>query len=351
MTASFVPNDALADLFGSTSDLQIAAPAATDTWTWLDCDRSQLSAEALARPRAVQSPKGFFMPPAESVGRYGADDNAATAVEAKPLVVVGARACELRAQAYIDKVMLGGEFEDPAYRQRREATTVVTCDCVDCAETCFCTLVGGKPFAEDGFDVNMTALPDGVLVEAATDKGNALLEGLDLAAATDEQIAQRDEIRQAMIQRVTEQNASLPLTADDDSPPGLPEGDGPGWQTFAADCVECAACTHICPTCHCFYLYDQAVGAGGFERMRTWDSCLLSTYHRMAGGPKTKASPRPKLAGRLANRVLHKFVYSPQQYQLLGCVGCGRCIEACLGEIDIRKVVCDLSATPGEAAK
>jgi ferredoxin len=23
-------------------------------------------------------------------------------------------------------------------------------------------------------------------------------------------------------------------------------------------CVECQACTRICPTCHCFYLYEAA---------------------------------------------------------------------------------------------
>jgi formate hydrogenlyase subunit 6/NADH:ubiquinone oxidoreductase subunit I len=125
--------------------------------------------------------------------------------------------------------------------------------------------------------------------------------------------------------------------------PKLPEGEDEGWQRFAGDCVECAACTHICPTCYCFYLYDQTLGADLFERVRTWDSCLLSTYHRMAGGANMKLSPRPRLSSRLANRVLHKFVYALPQAGGLGCVGCGRCVEACLGSIDIRQVVQELS--------
>ena len=29
------------------------------------------------------------------------------------------------------------------------------------------------------------------------------------------------------------------------------------WQEEAKTCVECGACTKICPTCHCFFLYDQ----------------------------------------------------------------------------------------------
>ena len=55
-----------------------------------------------------------------------------------------------------------------------------------------------------------------------------------------------------------------------------------------------------------------------------------------------KLTPRPALSSRLANRVLHKFTYSPQQYELIGCVGCGRCLDACLGAIDIREVVQEL---------
>jgi Fe-S oxidoreductase len=63
----------------------------------------------------------------------------------------------------------------------------------------------------------------------------------------------------------------------------------------------------------------------------------------MAGTtPNMKPTPRPRLRSRLANRVLHKFTYAPAQCGLLGCVGCGRCIEACLGAIDIRQVAGEL---------
>jgi ferredoxin len=189
-------------------------------------------------------------------------------------------------------------------------------------------------------------LSDGWVAEVATEKGHRLLAEGDFPAATDEQLARRDAVRRNMESRLREQNAAYTFQADDARQPALPEGDQPSWQEFAADCVECGACTNICPTCHCFYLYDQALGEQ-FERVRTWDSCLLGTYHRMAGGEKMKLTPRPRLASRLANRVLHKFTYSPQQYELLGCVGCGRCIDACLGAIDIREVVDRLGA--GEA--
>lgn len=339
-----VPGTTLRQLCLDREGYSTFVPAATAGAVWLEAASDEMSLEALSRPRAAQSPKGFLIPPSESVARYGPTAKAATDLAAPPAVVVGVRACELRARAYLDKVLLEGEFEDPAYRQRRESTILVSCDCTDCAETCFCTLVGGKPYAESGYDVNLTPLDDGYLVEVATEAGQrwfADAESLGVKPATDEQLARRDELRQQMVQRLEAQNASVAFEADA-CRDKLPDDGDERWQRYAADCVECAACTNICPTCHCFYLYDQVLGSDAFERVRTWDSCLLSSYHRMAGGVQMKLTPRPQLRSRLANRVLHKFVYSPQQYEQLGCVGCGRCIDACLGGIDIRQVCQEL---------
>jgi len=303
--------------------------------------------EDLSKARSPQSPKGFLLPAATSLGRYGPKAAAATAVATEPVVLMGMRACELRAQRYLDKAMLEGDFEDPIYRARREATTLITCDCVDCADSCFCVLLGGRPFATEGYDVNLTPVDGGWLIDVATEKGRQWLDSLGAGGggpveASPQQLARRDEIRQGMIRRLEEQNAAFGFSASDESQPALPQESDDAWQRFAADCVECGACTNVCPTCYCFYLYDQALGPEEFERIRTWDSCLLSTYHRMAGGVNMKLTPRPRLHSRLANRVLHKFTYSPQQYGLLGCVGCGRCVNGCLGAIDIREVVKEL---------
>ncbi|MHC4982968.1 MAG: 4Fe-4S dicluster domain-containing protein [Planctomycetota bacterium] len=319
-----------------------AAPA----WLALLESGCPIDLGAFRQPRAAQSPKGFFLPAAESVGRYGPQASPATATETKQLVLLGVRACELRARKYLDEVMLAGEFDDPAYRARREATTIVSCDCVAFADSCFCTSVGGAPFATEGFDINLSPLNSGWLAEVATDKGRELLGRRDLVEAGPGYFERRDQVRRQMTERVSKQNANFAFAADDTSQPRLPEGADDAWQGFAADCVECAACTHICPTCHCFYLYDQLLGPDAFERVRTWDSCLLSTYHRMAGGENMKLTPRARLSSRLANRILHKFTYSPQQYGMLGCVGCGRCVDACLGAIDIRQVVDSLGQGP-----
>jgi len=344
MATYYISETDLLQFLSPREGVSTVAPSPTQSLAWLEVTDSP-SLEPATQPRAAQSPKGLFLPPAESLGRYGSQAPPAATMESARMVLVGARACELRARGYLDKVMLGGEFEAPDYAARREAMTIVSCDCVDCTDTCCCTLVGGQPYATEGFDVNLTPIDGGYVVEVASEKGREWLaqaqENAPAEAGAD-QLAKRDEIRQAMTKRVAEQNAAFTFSADDETSPPLPNDEDASWQRFAADCVECGACTNICPTCHCFYLYDQALGAESFERVRTWDSCLLSTYHRMAGTPGVKGTPRPKLLSRLANRVLHKFTYSPQQYGLLGCVGCGRCIDACLGAIDIREVVQEL---------
>jgi len=349
MAMQFIPDEALQAFLRRSKGAATIVPTETRRLAWLDDSADGVVGDVFRRPRAAQSAKGFFLPPAESMGRYGLNGPSSSAVETAEQVLVGVRACELRARRYLDAVMLEGSFTDLAYQARRDGTLVVSCDCVDCTESCFCTLVGGLPFAEEGFDVNLSPIEGGFLAEAATDRGAQWLGEVQGASqATDEQVARRDALRREMVERLNRQNARFEFAASDDRPPPLPDESDNAWRGFAADCVECGACTNICPTCHCFYLYDQTIAPEEFERLRAWDSCLFSSYHRMAGGTGMKLSPRPMLFNRLANRVLHKFTYSPEQYGLLGCVGCGRCVDACVGEIDIRQVVADLALrSPG----
>ena len=113
------------------------------------------------------------------------------------------------------------------------------------------------------------------------------------------------------------------------------------WNELGCVCVECGACSYICPTCHCFLLYDEPAGGeeGKSKRMRAWDSCLMASYAKMAGVGGVKPTPRPRLASRFENRVRHKFDWMVQNLEEIGCVGCGRCTQACAGGSDIREVI------------
>jgi len=223
------------------------APGQTNRLPWVDSTDGAIDASALSRPRPAQSPKGFFLPAAESMGRYGPgvsqDASPAVETESKPLVLIGVRACELRARNYLDKVMLEGEFEDPLYQQRRQETTTISCDCADCTDSCFCTLVGGLPYATEGYDVNLSPIPGGMVVDVVGERGEQWLadNAPGLAEADPEFLARRDEAREKMVRRLKLQNAEFTFTASDETQPALPDDADDAWQAFAADCVECGA--------------------------------------------------------------------------------------------------------------
>ncbi len=121
MEAYYLTYDSLLRIVGEQQDCTTAGPTLTGGLAWVDVVQADLTLDTLSQPRAAQSPKGFFLPACESLGRYGPDAPQGTAVAAQPLVVLGVRACELRARNYLDQVLLEGSFVDPAYAARREA--------------------------------------------------------------------------------------------------------------------------------------------------------------------------------------------------------------------------------------
>ena len=99
----------------------------------------------------------------------------------------------------------------------------------------------------------------------------------------------------------------------------------------AKGCVECQACTRVCPTCHCYYLYDTKQ-ADYFAKMKMWDSCMRMAYAQVAGGE----NPRKALGDRMRHRLLHKFVFFADRFGVDMCVGCGRCVDAETGGDNLR---------------
>ncbi len=293
--------------------------------------------------RPTTSLKPFLFPLRERVASFwGAHD----VPEVEPFTVVGVRNCDLQSLRYLDQVFLGGVCEDPFYRARRKAAFLVSVDCVPPQPSCFCTSVGVSPYPEEVFDLNLSPVAEGYVVVAGTDAGEAVLErmAMSLSTPTEAMLEQIQTHRAAMV-------ASLGGEPGDVGSLGARLAGTEvhqGWERWAAQCVECGACTAVCPTCHCYYLLDlqeagPAARAGAYLKERTWDSCLFAEYARMAG-VGGKLNPRPRLRSRLSNRVLHKYVYSLAQYGMCGCLGCGRCDEACLGALSLREMVTSVGA-------
>ena len=258
-------------------------------------------------------------------------------------VVVGAKACDLASLRILDHVFLEGDFQDPDYKWRRDGLLIISGDCTDAKEVCFCTLFGAKPYPADGYDLNLSPVDGGYVVECGSDKGKKVIEeqGGLFGRVQEQQVKQREENRAALTKKVDEQIKAQGLTFGDKLGKLLQEKGGPDvdlWTKYAATCVECAGCNFICPTCHCFLLCDMEEQQG-FKRFRNWDSCQYKNFARVAGG----ANQRPRRAQRLHTRFEKKFKFFPERIGQFACTGCGRCVEACLGKIDLREILKELA--------
>jgi ferredoxin len=248
-------------------------------------------------------------------------------------IVVGARGCDILAIELIDRVQIEGDFVDAFYKVRRDKMFIIGADCTECGKSCFCNLLGNKPWPEKGFELSLSKVTGGYLVEAGTDRGEKLIkESKELfREPRDQQLTMREETRATVLRELEQKNANYPRA--DSLPAIIREAlTDEIWDDIAARCVECGACTNICPTCYCFLLYDQKADGGHFQRITAWDSCQVTGYARMAG----MLNPRSRLTDRVKHRYYHKYDYLVMSHGAIYCTGCGRCIETCSAGIDMR---------------
>jgi ferredoxin len=235
----------------------------------------------------------------------------------------------------LDKVFLEKDFEDPFYVARRQNMFIISSDCFDPGESCFCNILDGKPYSNEGFDLNIVRLKAGFLIEIGSEKGKEFVDkhsGL-FVDVPEGALAERDQNRAEILRQLEQNNSELKF----DKP--IRDIMTETYDSFVYDveaetCVECQACTRVCPTCHCFYLYDDQQ-KDYFTKMKMWDSCMRMAYAQVAGG----ANPRKILGDRLRHRLMHKFVYFLDRYGLQMCIGCGRCVDAEAGDVDIRRIL------------
>jgi len=294
--------------------------------------------------RTCTPPKEFLFPPLERAAVYPLDSEPPSP---NPFAVFGLKECDLASLEILDAVFGEDEFRDPLYMNWRENMFIVSSDCTDILESCFCTLFEGKGFPRAGFDLNISPAGDGFIVEIGSEKGQAFVEKHRNIFSTPplEAVPTRDKRREEIEQRLRQQNAEY-VPGDELKELIEREVYSEIFDTEAEGCVECQACTRVCPTCHCFFLFDSE-GDDYFEKMKMWDSCIRQKYAEVAGG----ANPRRLLGDRIRHRFLHKFLYFPDRHGLQMCVGCGRCIDACMGGGDIREVLKKLRESRTAARK
>jgi heterodisulfide reductase subunit C len=284
--------------------------------------------------RSVDPLKTFFSKSREVVAKDFSDQ---TDAPDKPIAIFGAKACDLKGMKIQDFVFRNNGGSDPYYIRQREKNLIISSDCTCAIETCFCLALGVNPFPQEEFDLNLSPISESFIVEIGSEKGKAIMEKHhQLFQKANESLMKEREKKRRLVITEVEKNIQREKIPNQENFHGIIQRNysSPIWEEEAKTCVECGACTIICPTCHCFLLYDQK-SQDSMARMRVWDSCMLKGYARVAGG----GNPRPRLWMRLRNRFEKKFDFFPKVNGIYACTGCGRCVSACPAKIDIRHVL------------
>jgi len=210
----------------------------------------------------------------------------------------------------------------------------VAVNCGEAGGTCFCVSTGSGPRARSGFDLALTELLRNgrhqFLVETGTERGAEVLAAVPRQPAGPRDLAHAQETVAAAAAHM---GRALDVR-------GLREFfyanyEHPRWDEVAARCLACANCTMACPTCFCWTAEDVTdLGGQTAARWRKWDSCFTLDFTHIAGG-----SVRSSAKSRYRQWLTHKLATWQDQFGILGCVGCGRCITWCPVGIDLTEEV------------
>ncbi|MBU0548373.1 MAG: 4Fe-4S dicluster domain-containing protein [Candidatus Omnitrophica bacterium] len=289
--------------------------------------------------RTVEPLKTFFTPPLDKAAEYF---NQEGSIEDFPKIIIfGVKSCDIVGHKVQDFVFLEGVEVDSLYRLRRENIIFISSDCTDFKEVCHCLAWEILPYPTEGFDLNLSPLNEGYLVETGSKKGEELIQQYKefFVIAKDTQLTARKVKRENLIERLKKHLLPQHLVSKDIVQRLIKEGYNlDTWQQFMLTCVECGGCNFICDTCHCFLLMDKKEGNIN-KKLKAWDACLYTNYAKVAGG----ANPLKTRTRRLRFRFTKKFDFFVDNLGMPACCGCGRCIEVCPGKIDIREVLKDLA--------
>ncbi len=273
-------------------------------------------------------PKKLFQPAAEPLLEYDQAANYRSIFETEPFVLFGVHPYDMVAILQMDQVF-SEKHCDAHYFARRQNATIVVCDVQKASPNVFAGCMGTATIRK-GYDVLMTRVGGHYVVEAGSPKGEALMEGLKNRPEADEASLHRRE-------QVWEDNAKFlvrhTLRMKPAEIPALLQRseDHPVWEEKAARCFSCGSCNLVCPTCYCFDVRDDVKWdlQGGMRR-RYWDGCMLLNFANVAGGHNF----RKNRADRYRHRYYRKGLYVPAKLGgEISCVGCGRCITACVSKI------------------
>jgi sulfhydrogenase subunit beta (sulfur reductase) len=299
------------------------------------------------------SAKCYFSPPSQELfaldiqnGRFALHQSR---TQVPKLALFGLRPCDLAAIRVQDRVLAGSEpagatgcEAEHYYRRIRSQSILIVVNCTRPGGTCFCDSMGTGPKAADGFDVAMTELRSGFIVEAGSETGMSLLNGLPLrdpSSAELELVDLKMELARKRMGRMLDTRDIVELLDRNI--------EHVRWDEVAARCLSCGNCTMVCPTCFCSTLTDSSdLALKKATRTRRWESCFTHQFSYTTMGPH-----RHTIRGRYRHWMRHKLGTWWKQFGTSGCVGCGRCITWCPVGIDLTEETAEIRGSYSKTGK
>jgi len=283
------------------------------------------------------SPKNVFFPQSEVLFQYSDDGLKIPEREEKPIAVWSMRNCDARSLKMLNKVfgdahqMPGKDmYKDPYWKTKYDNCLIFTQGCNLPLSTCFCNWFDGNPFTKEDSDIFVVDINDSFILEGISKKGKEFLNKYNEAEKTSDADLKKIEELKKIAESYLPEKVDLNNLFDKMGK----IWDEPIWDEISAKCINCGACTFVCPTCHCFDVSDEGKGKKG-KRLRLWDSCMFQIFTREASGH----NPRSMSTQRVRQRIMHKYNYFMDNYDQHLCTGCGRCVQVCPVNLDIREVI------------
>lgn len=291
----------------------------------------------------ILPPKKYLVPQYEDLVAFSGrgPEGAEALIQSEPTVLLGVHPYDLHAIATLDAAMSAGP-EDPYYLAKRKVTAIIGLNISQCGENQFMADMGTVDAPDDVADVMLTDLGDRYYVELCTAKGKKLADGSGCCI----EAHQNDHKARTDYDAARAANFTKKIPYDVKYLPELlnESYDSLLWDATARRCFKCGSCTNVCPTCYCFDVQDElSLDATSGKRTRKWDSCQLTSFAEVAGGENF----REETGSRLRHRMFRKGKYILERTGRLGCVGCGRCISACVAGISILEAFQQIAADQG----
>ncbi len=287
--------------------------------------------------------RDYLLPDAETVFESGPSHDSITAAKRpEEFVLFGIRPCDVKAVSLLDR-FFARTFEDNLYFDKRKKATIVAFGCERLCQDSFCTETKTGPFldpARDEFDMQLIPVNGRYVVQVGSDKGLALWED---SRTYFEDITEKDKGKaRDTIHRAVRQELRFNLKDVYEKLKSGKAGEDI-WKDIASRCQSCGLCLFICPTCSCFTVNDGNIRPDGkMKRARQRDACYFRGFTRLSGGH----NPVIGQAEMIKRKYMHKLVQQIDEFQMSGCVGCGRCNKVCVGNVDWLENIIKMQGKP-----